>query len=134
MSDGWGFGDPRGPGDQFQAKEHIGDLVAFVEGKRDTVDTVYGENEVTICRYVVVLDGDDEGLVYDDPIVFGNLGRAAYNPEDKIVLGRVGVGQAKKGQNPPYILEPATDEDKAIAGAWFDQNAAINSVGAVIIG
>jgi hypothetical protein len=130
----WGFGDPRGPGDIFETKDNVGRLVAFVEGKRTTVDTKFGEQEATQCRYVVVLDGDDAGTVYDDPIVFGNLSKDAADPENKIVLGRISMGDAKPGRNAPYILQAATDEDKKLAGEWFDKNAAINSVGSVLIG
>ena len=133
MSD-WNFGEPSGQGDMFKTADYVGSLVAFVDGKRGTQETKFGEAEVTTCRYVVLLDGDDAGTVFDDPTVFGNIGKDAYSVETNIVLGRINVGEAKPGRNAPFILDAATDDDKKVAGAWFDKNAAINSVGAVLIG
>lgn len=134
MSD-WTFGDPKGPGDQFQTKDYVGRLVAFVDGKRVTTDTKFGETEATQCRYAIVIDGDEAGTVFDDPIIFGNISRdAEADAESKIRLGRIAQGEAKPGKNAPFILEAATDEDKKLAGEWFDANAVINSVGAVLIG
>jgi hypothetical protein len=36
-----------------------------------------------------------------------------------MVLGRLAVGEAKGDQNPPYLLTPATDADKAIARQYL---------------
>lgn len=134
MSD-WNFGKPSsGGGDQFKAADNIGRLVAFVEPERKNVTTRYGEQDATACTHIVVLDGSDAGLVYDDPLLFGNISRDAYGDGDaKIVLGRVGIGPAKPGQSPPYILEPATDADQAVAKAWFDANAAVTASGRIKI-
>lgn len=133
MSD-WNFGDPTGNGDQWKAADHVGRLVAFVEPDREEVDTKFGSSEATKCRYIVVLDGDEPGTVFDNPLVFGNISRDAYsNGTEKIVLGRVAVGAPKAGQSPPYILNPATDEDKKTANAWFSKNAELNAIGRVLI-
>lgn len=133
MSD-WQFGDPSGAGDQWKAADHVGRLVAFVEPERKEVDTKFGASEATQCRYIVVLDGDEPGTVFDNPLVFGNISRDAYGMgEQKIVLGRVTVGTPKPGQSAPYILDPASDEDKALAGQWFQANAEVNPLGRVVI-
>lgn len=129
------FGDPAGLGDQWKAADHIGILCAFVDGSREKVDTRFGnDQDATKCRYIIALDGDDAGTVYENAILFGNISKDAYSDRGApIVLGRVTVGQAKKGQNPPFILEAATDEDKQIAAAWFTANTTINDAGRLIV-
>jgi len=130
----WTFGDPSGMGDQWKAKDHVGSLVAFVEPERKEMETKFGTQEATSCRYIVMLSGDEAGMVYDDPVVFGNISRDAYsNGEEKIVLGVVSVGQAKDGQSPPFILDPADDKQKSEAAAWFTQHASLNPAGRILI-
>lgn len=130
----WNFGNPTGAGDQWKAADHVGKLVAFVEPERKAVDTKFGHQEATACRFIVVFDDAGTGTVFDDPIVFGNISKDAFaNGMEKIVLGRVAIGQAKAGQSPPYILEVATDADKAVAGAWFDANASTNAAGRILV-
>lgn len=130
----WGFGDPS-QGDQFKNAEHLGELVAFVSPSRVMVTTVHGEQESTVCRYIVVLDGPDKGTVFDNSIVFGNLGRDAWsNGSHKVVIGRVAQGQAKPGQSAPFILQPAEADERQVAGKWFDENAAVNPAGEIVIG
>lgn len=130
----WSFGDPSGMGDQWKASEHVGRLVAFVEPERKEMETKFGSQEATVCRFIVVLDGDDAGSVFDDPIVFGNISRDAFsNGDEKVVLGVVGVGDPKPGQSPPFILSAATDEQKSTAAAWFTQHASLNAAGRIQI-
>ena len=135
MAQPWSFGDPTGPGDQFNARDYMGGLIAFVQPSRETVTTRFGTDETTRCRYAVILDGADAGKVMDNPLVFGNLGENAWGGGDSaIVLGRINQAQAKPGQNPAYILDPATEEEKATAKAWFDTYATMNAAGHVVIG
>ena len=131
----WSFGDPTGPGDQFNARDHLKHLIAFVQPSRETVTTRFGTDETTRCRYVVCLDGADHaGQVDDNPLVFGNLGQNAWGGgESAIVLGRVDQAAAKAGQSPAFILQPATEEEKATAKAWFDAYASMNAAGHIVI-
>jgi hypothetical protein len=39
-----------------------------------------------------------------------------------MVIGRLRTGEAKPDQNPPWLLDPATDADKAIGRAWLASN------------
>lgn len=127
------FGDPV-QADQFKNADHVGDLVAFVDPTRKDVNTQFGEQEATSCTYIVVLTGDEAGEVYDDSLVFGNLGRDAYSGgKEQIVLGRIATGKAKAGQSAPFYLEAATDDDKKLAGDWFTANAKTNAAGKVVI-
>lgn len=128
------FADPTGGGDQWKAAEHVGRLVAFVEPSRESdIPTKFGTTEATKCAYIVVLDGANPGTVFDNPLVFGNISRDAYSNGEKIVLGRVAIGQAKAGQSAPYILNAATDDDKALADKWFTANASLNPAGRILI-
>ena len=134
----WTFGDPAGPGDQFNAKEHHHHLVAFVQPAREDVSTKFGDDEATRCRFIVCLDGGDDhegGLVHDNALVFGNLGVAAYaNGDHAIVLGRVSQSEAKPGQSPAWILDQADPADHVMAKSWFEANAGQNAAGHITIG
>ena len=130
----WKFGDPTGPGDLFNARDHMGRLVAFVQPTREDVSTKFGDDEATRVRYVVILDGDDAGKTLDGSLIFGNLGLNAWaNGDHAIVLGRINQSEAKPGQNPAYILDPADDAEKDTAKAWFDAYATLNAAGHITI-
>lgn len=38
------------------------------------------------------------------------------------LLGRLGYGEASNGNNAPYLMQPFTDQDAAVARAWLAQN------------
>jgi hypothetical protein len=136
----WTFGQPSGPGDQFNARDHLGHFVAFVQPSREEVTTKFGDDEITRCRYVVCLNAEKgsqphpNGLVHDNAAVFGTLLVNAYsNGDHQIVLGWIAQAEAKAGQNPAFILNPAEPEDETAARAWFDANASVNAAGNVAI-
>lgn len=135
MQDDFTFGKPGSAGDQFKSADNLGRLVAFVEPSLEDVDTKFGEAEAAKVRYAIVLDGADAGSVYENTLVFGKaLAPAVYaNGESAIVLGRIAMGTAKAGQNAPYILEDASEDDEKAAGAWFSQNASRNAAGRIVI-
>jgi hypothetical protein len=133
----WTFGQPGGPGDQFHTAEHLGHFLAFVQPAREEVTTKFGDDEATRCRYVICLDGKGThpiGLIHDNTLVFGNLGVSAYsNGDHQIVLGWVDQAEAKQGQNPAFILTPASPEDEETARTWFAANASVNAAGNIAI-
>lgn len=132
VNEDWEFGEPAGLGDQFQAAENIGKLVAFVEPQRVETTTRFGVQQATQCRYVVDITSD---LVYDQPIIFGNLSKDAFsNGDAQTVLGVVVQGEPKPGQNPPFYLDPANPEQVAEAKEWFGKNAVKNAQGRILIG
>lgn len=69
-------------------------------------------------------DGDEcvAGERYDDVLLFQAAlvreGKKALDRKIPWLIGRIEMGQAKKGKNAPYLLVKATDEDKAIYAAW----------------
>lgn len=83
----------------------------------DSVQTTFGE-KTAIRADISVLDGDQKGEEYKDTLVFplvlqgqlrGRLGQK--------VLGRLGQGEAKAGQKPPWILTEATEDDIKVGTA-----------------
>ena len=67
---------------------------------------------------VTVLDGDLAGTFHDDTLVFPKLLSSQLKPKvGGMVLGRLGQGDKKPGQSPPWKLTEAVEADKVIARA-----------------
>lgn len=83
------------------------------------IKTVHGDKSA-IRANVAVLDGDQKGQDYQDTLVFplvlqGQLrGRIGQK-----VLGRLGQGEKKAGQKPPWKLAEATEADIAVGTAYL---------------
>lgn len=75
---------------------------------------------------IIVLDGDLQGEVYEDVLIFQvALKRAllkVLNGDNPFLLGRVEMGTAKKGQNAPYLFGQPDDEDVQTARAYLAAN------------
>lgn len=73
---------------------------------------------------VVVLDGPDAGSENADTLIFPLvlIGQLRSRIGQK-VLGRLGQGQAKPGQKPPWKLSEATPADQEIGMAWLNKTA-----------
>ncbi|TFV66082.1 UNVERIFIED_ORG: hypothetical protein E4P37_07885 [Bacillus sp. AZ43] len=72
---------------------------------------------------VIVLDGDKEGEVYTDTLIFPKVLQTQVKPSiGSMVLGRLGQGQKKPGQSPPWVLLPATEADKVTGRDWLRRN------------
>jgi len=69
---------------------------------------------------VTVLDGVTAGATFPDSLIFPRVltGQLRSRIGQK-VLGRLGQGVAKGGQNPPWILAEATDADKQLGAAYL---------------
>lgn len=133
-------------GEYFNVGENEGALVLFtpIEHVENIVTTFKPEGTDAVLTNVVVLHKD--GAVcedeYDDQLIFQGALIAALKKRlksessidrdpvtgvvtesetihSKRVLGRIGKGDAKKGQQAPYILLAVTDEDKALARAYI---------------
>lgn len=68
---------------------------------------------------VVVLDGTHKTELFPDSLIFpkvlGSQLRAALG---KRMAGRLGQGEAKRGQSPPWLLVPPTDADLATVAKY----------------
>lgn len=85
------------------------------------INTALGEKDA-IRADVTVLDGPDAPVEHNDVLIWprvlqgqirSNVGSGRFN------LGRLGKGQAKSGQNPPWKLADPTDADKDVARAFL---------------
>lgn len=123
------YADPTsGSGDKLPLNDLNGALlrIEVLEALSD-VQTSFGPANPVRAR-VIPLDGEHKKTVFDDALIFprvlvsqlkGNVG--------KVVLGRLGKGQAKPGQSAPWTLVAASDADKALAlkaEAWLATQAA----------
>ncbi len=87
------------------------------------VKTNFGDKD-PIRADVVVLDGPDAGAQYNVALIFPNvlIGQLRSRIGQK-VLGRLGQGQAKPGQKPPWRLDEATEADQKIGISWLNAHA-----------
>lgn len=119
------FGDP-GERSNFKLADHEGALILFTpRSLEEDIETSFGESDAIKADVVVLANA--KGKVLDEPIeesgvlifqrvVIGQLSDAIGK---RRVLGTIGRGQAKKGQSAPFIIVPATDDEKATARAYL---------------
>lgn len=98
-------------------KDLLGDLVLFSPTEYvEEVKTDFGDKDAVITDLVVLTqEGTPE---YQDVMIFqgsliGQLKRKITG--GRKLLGVIAKGEAKKGQNAPYILAAPTDEQKQAA-------------------
>lgn len=124
------FDDPIS-GDYVQVAEMVGHLVLFypLEHKQ-SVNTMFGEKDAVIADVHDLTDGVKyESAMFLQGALIGVLKRNAGT--GRPVLGVVGKGEAKKGQQAPYLLTPGNDEQKAIARKYIAANAPVKDEFAV---
>lgn len=82
------------------------------------VPTVHGVADAVRAN-VTPVDGPSAGASHEDILVFPRVLKSQLSSRvGKKVLGRLGQGEQKKGQSPPWVLAEATDADKAKAAAF----------------
>jgi hypothetical protein len=115
------FQQPGVGGDKFEAAQHNGALMLFFPTDySQNVPTVNGASDVIAARIVNL----ETGQILEDAKVWGK----AMVPQlkgavpDGMVLGRLGQGTGKNGNNPPWILHPHTAQEVARAEAWLAAN------------
>jgi hypothetical protein len=106
--------------DGVQWGTYKGDLLLFkVKGYEPSINTVHGET-TAVQADVIVLDGANADTVVTDTLVFPKVLQSQIKSNiGGMVLGRLGQGEAKKGQSAPWKLSDATEADKAIARAYL---------------
>ncbi|ACM42212.1 hypothetical protein PHLYER_48 [Mycobacterium phage Phlyer] len=92
----------------------------------EEMDTEIGTAKDVVRANVVVLTGENQGLVAEDVLVFQmalkrSLLRVLDGP-NPYLLGTLALGSAKKGKNAPYIFQKADDEGAALARQWVAAN------------
>lgn len=94
-------------------------LLVAVKGVEEKVMTSLGEKQA-VRADVVVLDGACKGETFDDTLIFPRVLISQTRSQiGKKVLGRLGQGHAKPGQNAPWTLAEATDGDKEVARKYL---------------
>ena len=87
-------------------------LLVQVHGQEVGIQTAHGESNA-IRADVHVIDGDKEGEVYTDTLVFPKVLQSQLKPSiGSIVLGRLGQGQGSPASPRRGPLSAATDADK----------------------
>lgn len=90
-------------------------LLIKPKGFEPAISTVHGETSA-VQADVVVLDGPEAGTEYADTLVFPKVLQSQIKPQiGGMVLGRLGQGQAKKGQSAPWELAEFSDADAQLA-------------------
>lgn len=85
------------------------------------VQTSYGTADAVQAN-VVVLDGPHAGTEIPDTLIFPKiLVSQTQSRVGQKVLGRLGQGQAKQGQSPPWMLSEATPEDQELGMRWLNR-------------
>jgi hypothetical protein len=117
------FQQPAQGGDRLpDLHELIGSLilVKVIEYRPGILTQSYGEKDAVACD-VHVLDGKHGGEVFGNTLLFQGALIGSLKPAvgGQPVLARLGQGVAKPGQNAPWILNPFTEQDAAIAGPYW---------------
>ncbi len=109
-------------------KDLMGELVLFTPSEHvEEVQTDFGQKDAVLTDIVVL--SQDGAPEFNDVMIFqgsliGQLKRRVPQRnqatgqvirEGRKLLGRIGKGEAKKGQNAPYILVDPSDDDKQAA-------------------
>ncbi len=119
------FNDPSAGGDKLPLDDLTGSLLLFtVQEALTDVQTSFGPSN-PVRADVAVLDGPKKGETYDDALVFPRVLASSLRPHvGAMVLGRLGRGQAKPGQLPPWLLTAATAEEKQTGEKYLQHVAA----------
>lgn len=117
------FSAPSSPSDGISWENHKGALVLIdVIAQEHGVKTTFGEKD-PVRANIAIIDGPGAGETFDDSLIFPTLLISQTRGQiGKKVLGRLGTGNAKPGQKPPWLLLEATSDDIAKAEAWVKQN------------
>lgn len=104
------------PGAYVAIKDLLGELVLFTPTEYvEEVTTDFGTKDAVITDLVVISQGCAE---YSDVMIFqgsliGQLKRRVST--GRKLLGVIAKGEAKKGQNAPYIVETPTEDQAQMA-------------------
>ncbi len=115
------FNDPgSGGGDKLPLNDLNGDLLLFtVHELVHEIPTKFGVSDA-VRADVAVLDGPSKGATYNDTLIFPRVLRSQLRDSvGEMVLGRLGQGEAKGGQDPPWLLFTASDDEKTIGTRYL---------------
>lgn len=96
---------------------------------REGIATSFGPADAVVTD-LVCLDGAQAGRREIGVLVFQKALQGQLRPKvgtGRMVLGRLGRGQAKPGQSAPWILAEPTEADKAKARDWLAAPATVGA-------
>ncbi|MEB3367375.1 hypothetical protein [Saccharopolyspora mangrovi] len=114
--------DPPGAGSLFVNADNEGRLLLITPNEYDPNFTTKAGTGPAVRGDVVVLDGPDAPVEYENSLLFGKVftGQLRKNcGTGKPNLGRFGLGEKKPGQNAPWQLATPTEEDKKLARKYL---------------
>ncbi len=115
------FTAPAAGGDRLPLDELLGALLLFtVDSVEKDIDTAFGTTDAVRCT-VAALDETHKGDTWADTLIFPRVLQSQLRGAagGGMVLGRLGKGEAKKGQSAPWTLADPTDADKDIARKYL---------------
>lgn len=109
---------PGASGDSVAMSELDGALVGFKVLESKTVPTRFGDKPAVAVDITVFDGGTADATSYEDVLLFGTVivGQLAPQVGGK-VLGRVGKGEARNGNQAPWMLLDPSDADMKLAAA-----------------
>lgn len=120
------FGKPAAGG-RFSAADHKGKLLLVTPtGYKEGIETTFGTKDAVEATVVVIDETDvNASEVIEGALLFGGvlIGQTKSKVNNGIVLGRLGQGEAKKGQQPPWRLDDYTEADAVLARAYLATKA-----------
>lgn len=120
------FGAP-GERSNFKLADHVGELLLITpKALEEDIETAFGAADAIKADIVVLTNSKGKALELDDveevtgALIFQRvvIGQLTDSIGKRMVLGTIGLGVAKKGQSAPFLIEPATEDDKIIARAY----------------
>lgn len=112
------FDEPGTGGDFFNNAENIGRLLLITATEYISEFKTTAGTGPAVRADLVVLDGPDSPSTYEDALLFGKVftGQLKRNAgTGRPNLGRLGQGEKKPGQSPPWVLGVPSDSDKQLA-------------------
>jgi hypothetical protein len=105
--------------------DNLGELILFTPteyfDQENGMDTSFGKKDYVLTDAVVLTAEGGPAEYIDTTILQGSLIAQLKRkiPGGRKLLGRIAKGEAKKGQNAPYILAAPDEADKQMARDWL---------------
>jgi hypothetical protein len=127
------FGKPKASSSDFQLADHLGDLVCVVNPSYTVVDTKYGVDTPAILAEALVVLEPAPVRAFEDVMLFGRAVVPSLRDAEPLTLAVVEQGEARSGQNPPWLLAEPSAEQEARAEALMTECIYTKPSGAVAV-
>ena len=87
------------------------------------VKTIHGETDAVRANVYVLL-GKDKTEEFEDTLIFPRVLQSQVRRQiGSLVVGRLDQGEAKRGQNPPWVFTEASPADLKKAGEFWSKRS-----------